>query len=140
MQPSCTMTSPPVWSRAGNDRQLLRIKDLVNQLSIPDAPYIIFATRLDYAATHPMNIKAFLAAYRDAIGIMNSDDAAWVEAAKTLKIVDPDIVGKFRDQTRSLFVPAFSQQLRRTSGVPSTFLWRPPARRCLACQNCRTTS
>ena len=30
--------------------------------------------------------------------MMNSDDAAWVEAAKTLKIVDPDIVGKFRDQ------------------------------------------
>jgi hypothetical protein len=52
---------------------------------------------------------------------MNSDDAAWVEAAKTLKIVDPDIVGKFRDQTRSLFVPAFSPtaeaDIRRTFDV-----------------------
>ena len=111
----------PGMVASGQYRQLLRIKDLVNQLSIPDAPYIIFATRLDYAATHPMNIKAFLAAYRDAIGIMNSDDAAWVEAAKTLKIVDPDIVGKFRDQTRSLFVPAFSPtaeaDIRRTFDV-----------------------
>jgi NitT/TauT family transport system substrate-binding protein len=111
----------PGMVASGQYRQLLRIKDLVNQLGIPDTPYIIFAARLDYAAANPMNIKAFLAAYRDAIGIMNSDDSAWVEAAKTLKIVDPDIVGKFRDQTRSLFVPAFSPtaeaDIRRTFDV-----------------------
>lgn len=111
----------PGMVASGQYRQVLRIKDLVNQLGIPDAPYIIFAARLDYAISNPANIKAFLAAYREAVGIMNSDDQAWVEAAKTLQIVDPDIVGKFRDQTRSLFVPAFSPEaetdIRRTFDI-----------------------
>ena len=99
----------PGMIASGQYRQLLRIKDLVNQLGIPDAPYIMFAARLDYATSNPMNVRAFLAAYRDAVGIMNSDDSTWVEAAKTLKIVDPEIVEKFRDQTRPLFVSTFSQ-------------------------------
>jgi ABC-type nitrate/sulfonate/bicarbonate transport system substrate-binding protein len=111
----------PGMVSSGQYRQVLRIKDLVNQLGIPDAPYILFAAQLDYASRHPANIRAFLAAYREAVGIMNSDDNVWVEAAKTLKIVDPDIVAKFRDQTRPLFVPAFSPDaeadIRRTFDV-----------------------
>ena len=51
----------PGMVASGQYRQLLRIKDSVNQLGIPDAPYIhLPATRshdVD-AATNPMNIKS----------------------------------------------------------------------------------
>jgi ABC-type nitrate/sulfonate/bicarbonate transport system substrate-binding protein len=111
----------PGMVASGQYRQVLRIKDIVNQLGIPDAPYNMFAARLDYAASNPGNVKAFLAAYREAVGILNTDDSIWVEAAKNLKIEDPAIVGKFRDQTRPLFVAAFSPEteadIRRTFDI-----------------------
>jgi NitT/TauT family transport system substrate-binding protein len=111
----------PGMVASGQYRQLLRIKDVVNWLGIPDAPYIIFAARLDYAAANPMNVRAFLAAYRDAVGIMNSDDAMWVEAGKALKITDGAVLDKFREQTRPLFVSVFSRtaetDIRRTFDV-----------------------
>ena len=52
---------------------------------------------------------------------IEADDSIWVEAAKTLNIVDPDIVIKFRDQTRPLFVAAFAPDaeadIRRTFDI-----------------------
>jgi NitT/TauT family transport system substrate-binding protein len=111
----------PGMVASGRYRQLARIKDYVDQLGIPDAAYLLFAARLDYAQRNPGNIKAFLAAYRDAIGILSSDDAAWVEPAKTLKIDDPAVVARLRDQTRPLLVPRFSPSaeadIRRTFDI-----------------------
>lgn len=97
----------PGMVASGKYRQIAKIKDLVDELGIPDSPYILFAARLDYAAAKPQNIRAFLAAYREAFDIMQTDDAVWVDAAKTLKIDDPGVVLLFRNQTRPLFARAF---------------------------------
>jgi NitT/TauT family transport system substrate-binding protein len=111
----------PGMVASGRYRQLGRIKDYVDQLGIPDAAYLLFAARLDYAQRNPGNIKAFLAAYREAIGILLSDDAAWVEPAKTLNITDPAVVARLRDQTRPLLVAQFSPtaeaDIRRTFDI-----------------------
>lgn len=111
----------PSMVASGKFRQVARIKDLVDQLGIPNSPYILFAARLDYAQSKPQNMRAFLAAYRDACEILQSNDEAWVDAAKTLNIVDPDVVAKFREQTRPLFSPKFEAgidaEIRKTFDV-----------------------
>jgi len=97
----------PEMVAGGKYRLLSLIKDYVEQLGIPDAPYSVLAARMDYAAQHAQNVKAFLAAYREAVGILMSDDAVWVEESKPLNIIDPGMVAKLREQTRPLFVPKF---------------------------------
>jgi ABC-type nitrate/sulfonate/bicarbonate transport system substrate-binding protein len=111
----------PGMLATGQFRQILRIKDLVAELGLQDSPYILFGARLDYATASAQNIRAFMAAHRDAVQILATNDEVWVEAAKTLKIVDSDIVKRFREQTRPLFASTFSpdaeDDIRKTFGV-----------------------
>jgi NitT/TauT family transport system substrate-binding protein len=112
----------PAMIATGKYRVLSTIKGLVNQLDIPDAPYSLVATRMDYAAKHPQNVKAFLSAYREAVDMLMNDDAVWFDQAKQLlKITESDLVSKLREQTRPLFVPKFTPEteadIRRTFGI-----------------------
>jgi NitT/TauT family transport system substrate-binding protein len=112
----------PAMVATGKFRLLTTIKDLVGQLGIPDAPYSLVAARLDYAAQHPQNIKAFLSAYREAVDTLLTDDSIWLEEAKDLlKISDPNLVAQVRDRTRPLYVSSFTAgteaDIRRTFDI-----------------------
>lgn len=112
----------PAMVGSGKYRLFSTIRDYVAQLGIPNAPYSLVATRMDYAAEHPQNVRAFLAAYRDAVDILMHDDNVWFdEARQLLKITDPDLVAKLRDQTRLLFVPKFTAEtepdIRKTFAI-----------------------
>ena len=103
--------TPPLVA-TGKYRVLSTIRNLVDQLGIPDAPYSLVATRMEYAAQHPDNIRAFLAAYREAVGMLINDDDVWVEQAKSiLKITEPDLVAKLREGTRPLYVARFAPEI-----------------------------
>ena len=111
----------PDMFASGRYRILLAIRELVEELGVPDAPFIILAARLDYVTSNPKNIRAFLAAYRDAVGILMTDDLAWIEPAKMMKISDSDLVAKLRNQSRPMFMSKFSStadaDIRRTFDI-----------------------
>ena len=111
----------PAMVATGKYRLLSTIGDYVNQLGIPDAPYSLVAAGMDFAARHRQNVKAFLAAYREAVDILLNDDAIWSEESKILNITEPALVPKLRDRTRPLFVKKFTSEnvaaIRRTFDV-----------------------
>jgi NitT/TauT family transport system substrate-binding protein len=112
----------PAMVAGGKYRLFSAIRDYVAELGIPDAPYSLVAARMDYAAEHAQNVKAFLVAYREAVDILLRDDTAWFDPAKQLlKMTDPHLVAMLREQTRPLFVPKFTPEtvaaIRRTFDV-----------------------
>ena len=112
----------PAMVASGTYRLLSTIRDYVKQLGIPDAPYSLVASRMAYAARYPQNVRAFLAAYREAVDVLMHDDNVWFDAAKQLlKMTEPGLVAMLREQTRPLFVPKFTAEtgadIRRTFDI-----------------------
>jgi NitT/TauT family transport system substrate-binding protein len=70
---------------SGKLKVLYKISDLVHQLGLPDTPYVQYAARADFVKTSPANARAFLAAYRDAVHILRTNDEVWLEKGKELK-------------------------------------------------------
>ena len=99
-------TAPMVVS--GKFRLLASTKDLVNQLGLPDTPFIVYTADTGYAAAHPANVKAFLAAYRDAIDTLKTDDNIWVEPAAALGMTDAATLTALRKQTRPMLIKSFA--------------------------------
>jgi NitT/TauT family transport system substrate-binding protein len=101
----------------GKFRILMQIKVLVEQLGLPSTPFLLWAVETNYAAKHPNNVKAFLAAYREAVEILRIDDDAWVEHAKELQMTDPAIAllrEEMRVDTWSRFAPKTEADIRKT--------------------------
>jgi NitT/TauT family transport system substrate-binding protein len=101
----------------GKFRIMAQIKELVDQLGLPSTPFLLWAVDTNYAAAHPNNVKAFLAAYREAVEILRVDDSAWVEHAKELQMTDPAIAllrEEMRDDTWSRFAPETEAGIRKT--------------------------
>jgi NitT/TauT family transport system substrate-binding protein len=101
----------------GKFRTMVQIKELVDQLGLPSTPFLLWAVDTNYAAAHPGNVKAFLAAYRDAVEILRVDDSAWVEHAKELQMTDKAIVllrEEMRADTWSRFAPENEADIRKT--------------------------
>ena len=99
-------TAPMVVS--GKFRLLASTKDLVNQLGLPDTPVIVYTADTGYAAAHPANVKAFLAAYRDAIDALETDDNIWIEPAAALGMTDSATLVALRKQTRPMLIKRFA--------------------------------
>jgi len=100
------LTAPMVVS--GKFRVMAPIKVLVDQLGLPDTPFIMYAVDTNYAAAHDDNVRAFLAAYREAIDILESDDAVWADRAKELNMTDAAVVAKLRDLSRPMLMKTFA--------------------------------
>jgi NitT/TauT family transport system substrate-binding protein len=100
------LTAPMVVS--GKFRVLAPIKALVDQLGLPDTPFIMYAADTDYAAAHDGNVRAFLAAYREAIDILNTNDAVWAEHGKDLNMTDAAALAKLRDLSRPMLMKSFA--------------------------------
>lgn len=110
------LTAPMVVS--GKFRSLGTIQKLVTELGLPDMPFLMYVVKTDYAAAHPADVKAFLAAYRESIAVLEKDDSAWAERAKEMSMTDNETVSALRDQTRpmlaSTFKPGDEAAIRKT--------------------------
>ncbi|HEX9465411.1 MAG TPA: ABC transporter substrate-binding protein [Alphaproteobacteria bacterium] len=90
----------PSMEATGKFRPLVKVSELVHQLGFPDIPYLMYAASADYAAAHPANLKAFVAAYRDAVQILRTDDAIWLERGREMKMTE-DVAALFRGEART---------------------------------------
>jgi NitT/TauT family transport system substrate-binding protein len=101
----------------GKFRIMAQIKELVDQLGLPSTPFLLWAVDTNYAQAHPNNVKAFLAAYRDAVEILRTDDSAWLEHARELQMTD-EAIGLLREEMRadtwSRFEPENDANIRKT--------------------------
>lgn len=52
---------------SGKAKLLMTIHDVVAELGLAEAPFLMYAMREDYAKANPANAKAFVAAYQEAI-------------------------------------------------------------------------
>jgi NitT/TauT family transport system substrate-binding protein len=84
----------------GKFRSLAKISDLVHRFGLPDTPFLLYAFDARYVEAKPANVKAFTAAYRDAIEILKTDDSVWVERGKQLDMT-PEVAGLFRTEGRT---------------------------------------
>jgi NitT/TauT family transport system substrate-binding protein len=101
-------------------RVLASIRGLISQLGLPDTPFLMYTVEGNYAAAHPANVKAFLAAYRETVKILNSDDAVWVERGAEMKL-EGKALTLFRDEARAdvmdRFGPSTEADIRKTFDV-----------------------
>ena len=100
-------TLAPAMFATGKFRPLVQIRELIVQLGLPDAPFLLYMCDLNYAQAHPANVRAFLAAFRETIEILQRDDAAWVEHGREMKMDEQDII-PFRDEARKDLIGTFS--------------------------------
>src|SRR5258708_7032724 len=97
----------PAMFATGKFRALAQIRDMVVQLGLPDAPFLLYMCDETYAAAHPANVRAFLAAFRETIEVLKVDDAVWLERGQEMKMDEQGIV-PFRDEARRDLVGRFS--------------------------------
>jgi NitT/TauT family transport system substrate-binding protein len=87
---------------------------------MPDTPFLMYAAENSFASANPARVKAFLAAYREAIDILNKDDAVWVERGNIMKL-QGEALTLFRDEARedmmSKFQPNTEADIRKVFGV-----------------------
>jgi NitT/TauT family transport system substrate-binding protein len=110
----------PSMITTGKFRVLAKVSDLVHQLGLPDTPFLLYTVETSYAATHRSNVKAFLAAYRDAVEILRTDDAVWLERGKEMKMSE-EAAALFRKEARTdvwtTFTPDTEANIRKTFDV-----------------------
>ncbi len=98
----------------GKFQVMTRSTDIIDQMGVPDTPFIMYTADMGYAAAHPQNVKAFLAAYRDAAQALRTDDSLWVERAKELNLTDEATVTALRNGSRPMLMTAFTPTTEAT--------------------------
>jgi NitT/TauT family transport system substrate-binding protein len=110
----------PAMITTGKFRVLAKVSDLVHQLGLPDTPFLLYTVEASYAAARPNNVKAFLAAYRDAVNILRTDDAVWLERGTEMKMSE-EAAALFRKEARTdiwtAFAPDTEANIRKTFDV-----------------------
>ncbi|MCD6074007.1 MAG: hypothetical protein K0Q70_890 [Rhodospirillales bacterium] len=96
----------PAIVASGKVRVLHQMKELVDQLGLPAIPFLFYSAREDYLASKPQNVRAFLAAYREAVDILRKEDAVWEEHGKTLQMT-PDSIILLKEEMRVDLWPTF---------------------------------
>jgi NitT/TauT family transport system substrate-binding protein len=90
----------PSMVATGKFRPLAKISDLVHMFGLPDTPFLLYAFDTKYVTAKPDNVRAFVAAYEDAVKILRTDDAVWLERGKQLEFSD-DVSALFRREART---------------------------------------
>jgi NitT/TauT family transport system substrate-binding protein len=70
---------------SGKMKVLYKVSDIVHQMGLPDVPYVQYAAPAEFVKSNSANAKAFMAAYRDAIHILQTNDDVWLEKGRDLK-------------------------------------------------------
>jgi NitT/TauT family transport system substrate-binding protein len=106
----------PAMTVTGKFRVLYQMRDLLAQLGLDgDVPFLFHAVAEDYAAAHPANIRAYLAAYREAVQILNVNDDIWMEVGRAQKMADaaiPPLRDEMRADLMSKFEPTTEAAIR----------------------------
>ncbi len=107
----------PAMITTGKFRVLAKVSDIIQQFGLPDTPFLLYTVDANYAAARPNNVKAFLAAYRDAIQILQTDDAVWLERGKEMKMSE-EAAALFRKEGRTdiwaKFAPDTEANIKKT--------------------------
>jgi NitT/TauT family transport system substrate-binding protein len=85
---------------SGKFKVLFKISDLVSQLGLPDTPYLQYTALKSFVQKNPQNTKAFVAAYREAVEILRTNDEVWIEKGKDLQ-QSPAAAAIFRREART---------------------------------------
>jgi len=111
----------PAMTVNGKFRVLYQMRDLISAIGLDgDVPFLFHAVSEDYAAAHPANVRAYLAAYREAVSILNTDDDIWVEVGRRQKMDDaaiPPLREEMRRDLMSRFEPTTEAAVRNIFDV-----------------------
>lgn len=106
----------PDMVAGGKVRILYQMKELVDSFGLPLTPELLYATSEDYAKTHPQNVRAFLAAYREGVDVLKQEDAIWDDRGKTMGM-PPEAIVLLRDEMRldiwTEFAPTTQADIRK---------------------------
>jgi NitT/TauT family transport system substrate-binding protein len=105
----------------GNVRVLYSIKELITQLGLPEMPFLFYGVREAYAAAHPQNVRAYLAAYREAVEIIRRDDEIWRLRGEELRM-PPEATVLLRDEIRADSETRFKPTIEADIKVAFDFL------------------
>jgi len=108
----------PEMLASGKFKTMLTIRDLSDKMGLPTVPFLFFGMREEYAKEHPANARAFVAAYRDAVDIMMTNDTLWTEQGQKMKL-SPQATVFFRDQVRRDLLKTFKPEMGK--GLEDTF-------------------
>ncbi|WP_256760111.1 ABC transporter substrate-binding protein [Cohnella sp. WQ 127256] len=74
------------------------VSDVLVDLGLsPEAPFLFYAFSDSFIEEHPDTVKAFAAAYKEAIEYLNSDSEIWNEIAKKMDITDAKTIELIKD-------------------------------------------
>jgi ABC-type nitrate/sulfonate/bicarbonate transport system substrate-binding protein len=110
-------TLTPGMVLTGKFKVFAQTSEFTQQLGLPDVAFVLLVAEGNYAAVNPANIRAFMAAYREAIQILNADDAVWVEQGRNMKMEDaaiPPLRDEMRVDLLSKFEPSTEATIRKT--------------------------
>ena len=110
----------PAMVTTGKARIMTKMSALVAQLGLPTTPFTMWGVLTKYAAAHPQNVKAFVATYRDAVHLLDSDDAPWQVHGKELRMSDDAIKqleAEMRVDVMSKFTPSTEADIRKVFEV-----------------------
>ncbi len=111
----------PAMTVTGKFRVLYEMRELISAIGLDgDVPFLFHAVSEDYAAKHPANVKAYLAAYRDAVQILNTNDDIWMEVGRRQKMDDaaiPPLRDEMRRDLMSKFEPTTEPAVRNIFDV-----------------------
>jgi NitT/TauT family transport system substrate-binding protein len=111
----------PAMTVSGKFRVLYQMRDLIAAIGLDgDVPFLFHAVSQEYAAAHPANVKAYLAAYREAVHILNTNDDIWMEVGRRQKMDDaaiPPLREEMRRDLMSRFEPTTEAAVRNIFDV-----------------------
>ncbi len=89
----------PAIVATGKARILYQMKEPIKKLGLPRIPFLFYSVTKAYRTAHPQNVRAFLAAYREAVDELRAKDDVWQEHGKELKMT-PKAIDLLRDEMR----------------------------------------
>lgn len=91
----------------GRFRVMSTVRELALGMGLPDAPMLMYVANTDWAAENPQNVAAFVAAYREAVEILLTDDQIWLDRGVGEMGMTPEAAAVFRDLVRADLLTAF---------------------------------
>jgi NitT/TauT family transport system substrate-binding protein len=125
---------------SGKARVLAKVSDLISEFGMPETPFLLYAFDTKYTKAKPQNVKAFVAAYQEAVHILRTNDEVWLERGRQLQFPDEasamfrteartDVWLKFEPDTQAkirkvfdAYLPLAGAEVLGTANLPENFM------------------